>query len=163
MKQFSLTNFQARILSNNIESAEKGFTKNDLRMLDAVQDIIIDATKEYHDTVEGILLRYRNLVRRATAAKDVNEVTALSARQTIEIEDANEKLGKRKATLLFEDAQYEFIKAHWNEKDALPGGRETRNDFFAVEDAVANPETAKIEDGKVVPMRKKKDEDSGSA
>ena len=159
MRVITLSRQGAKALLDTISAplSKEGFTFKQLRLLDGIEDKLIEVAKLYTEAMNDAAEDISEMRRAALAMTDVaaRELALLATNDADR--DAGkmvrEQVGTENADVVLEDAEYAFVVAQWPKEDDARWAavdRATRHMLFSINDVVTNASHARIEDGKLV-------------
>lgn len=134
MQQISLSKASLRMLGQQLEMKADGYTRQQLRTLDKVMDVIDSTIGDYNTSIDTLINQAKkNIAANPENANQINET--LNA----ELNKLYETVGKEGVSPMFEDAQFTFIKEVFDLIEGFLGNKEVRKTVFEIEDALNNP------------------------
>lgn len=136
MQQISLSKAALRMLGQQLELKSDGYTRQQLRTLDKVLDIIDGEISIYNTSIDALIEQgKKDFLVNPEAVNEINTTV------NTEIEKLTETVGKETVSLTFEDAQFTFIKEVFDTIGGFLGNKDVRKTVFEIEDAISNVKT----------------------
>jgi hypothetical protein len=121
MKQIVLPNREMRLLANNLQVYNKGYTIAEIRLLDKVILRFNTALKLYDDNV----VKLENSLKEEKDNIKIEEI-----KKNIEDEDI------REITCVFEDPEFNFVKSIWGQMAGFRGTDDVRSLIIKIDNAI---------------------------
>jgi hypothetical protein len=129
MKAIALTNKELRLLSNQLQNFNVGYTVQQIRSLDKVIQSVELVLQPFNEGLNKIL---------SIIVSQVNEKEKAEGEATKQkkLEEYLKTDGDKKVTVSLEDAEYEFVKLVWSKMATFSGIKEAREAVIKIDDAI---------------------------
>jgi len=134
MKNIILPAKELRLLANQLENFNVGYTVPQIRSLNKVLVVMEEILKPFNEGVKKI---------QNTLVSQVNEKEKAEgeAKKQKEFEEFIKVEGEKKVTCALEDVDFEFVKAVWNKMSTFSGVKEAREAVLKIDDAIQGATT----------------------
>jgi hypothetical protein len=140
MKNIIIPNKELRLLSNQLQTFNVGYTVNQIRSLDKVIRIMEEVNKSFTEGLEGIMNIPVSTIPEKKKEDEEKKAKDLDSYITGE--------GAKKVTCSFEDSDYEFIKLVWSKIATFSGQKEARDAVLIIDDAINSANEPVFTNGK---------------
>lgn len=129
MKNIILPAKELRLLANQLENFNVGYTVPQIRSLNKVLTVIEEVLKPFNEGVKKI---------QSVIVSQVNEKEKAEgeAKKQAEFNEFIKTEGEKKVTCALEDVDFEFIKLVWSKMSTFSGVKEAREAVLKIDDAI---------------------------
>ena len=129
MKQIVLPFKELRLLANQLQSFNQGYTVKEIRSLDNVSKVIENALKDFNKGLSAILIS-------DASYKDEKEHETNEQAKQQRLQEFLETEGAKPATVTFDPEDLLFIKTIWGKMTNLSGIKEAREAVIKIDNAL---------------------------
>ena len=151
MKNIILPAKELRLLTNQLENFNVGYTVPQIRSLNKVLIVMEENLKPFNEGLKKI---------QSVIVSQVNEKEKAEgeAKKQKEFEEFIRTEGEKKVTCALEDVDFEFVKLIWSKMSTFSGVKEAREAVLKIDDAILNASEPVFTNGesKLNPMDKPK-------
>lgn len=150
MKNIILPAKELRLLANQLENFNVGYTVPQIRSLNKVLVVMEDSLKPFTDGLKKI---------QSVIVSQVNEKEKAEgeAKKQAEFNEFIKTEGEKKVTCALEDVDFEFVKLVWSKMSTFSGIKEAREAVLKIDDAIegASEPVFSNHEQPLVPVEKK--------
>ena len=129
MKNISLPNKELRLLSNQLQNFNVGYTVQQIRLLDKIirsMEVILQPFNEGLTKILSIVVSQLNEKEKAEG----------EATKQQKLEEYLKTDGDKLVTVSLEDAEFDFVKLVWSKMATFSGSKEAREAVIKIDDAI---------------------------